>query len=153
MDNFVIQRIQQMVFGLLPEGDRFLLGTLLRDNCSEVARLVANWIGEAEPSSRLIILKGTNVCGTARSHDIVAAIDSGGNIVIIDPTIWQFFPEAESILVSRFDNLGSALEKIETRYGGKWSVSEEFSKLSDEDEKKYRAIIVQNAQENLKEPS
>jgi hypothetical protein len=148
MDNFAIQRIQQRVFGLLPESDRSLLGTLLRDSCSEVARVVADWIREVEPSSRLMILNGINVCGTTRSHDIVAVIDLGGNVSIIDPTIWQFFPEAESILVSRVSDLGSAVEKIETKYGGNWAISEEFSKLSKEDEEKYRAIIVQNAQEN-----
>lgn len=151
MDDAAIQRIQQRVLGLLPEGSHPLVGTLLRDSCSEVARLAAGWIREEHHPSRLLILKGTNVCGTTRSHDIVAVIGSSGDACIIDPTVWQFFPEAESILVATSSDLGSAMESIVAKYGGNWAISEEFSQLSKEDEEKYRAIIAQNAQENLKE--
>ncbi len=153
MNIVAIQRIQQRILELLSKGSHSLVGVLLQDSCSEVARIVADWIGETEPPHHLLILKGTNVCGTIRSHDIVAIIDLGGGVYIIDPTIWHFFPKAESILVTVSNNLGIALEKIGAIYGGKWSISEEVCPLTNEVKKKYLEVISQNIQENLRESS
>jgi len=104
----------------------------------------------SDKSNHILMMKGIDVCGTKRAHDILIVITSGNQIYIIDPTIWQFFPQAKSILVSVSSNIDNALGKIQTIYGGQWSKNEEIIEMSANEEKKYLDIISQNVHENLK---
>lgn len=145
-----IEQIQTRIIGLFPVDKQSLIGILCNDSCSEISRLVASWIKETDKSSRFLILKGINVCNTQKLHDILAVIASNNDVYIIDPTIWQFFPEKKSILLFISNNLDKALEKITELYGGKWQVSEEIFQVSSANQKEYLGIISQNISENLK---
>lgn len=149
MDKGIIQKIQDRILRLLPANKRFMAGVLLRDSCSEVSRLVAGWIQEINNSNKISIIKGVNVRGTRESHDIIVVLTLTGDIYVIDPTIWQFFPKTESILLFISDNIRDVLEKIKAMYGGRWSISEENIKISKDDKNNYIAIIEKNINENL----
>lgn len=145
------EQIQLKVIGLFPKDKQSSIGPLCKDSCSEISRLAAGWIKEIDKSSRLLILKGVNVCNTDKSHDILAVISSDNSIYIIDPTIWQFFPERKSILLFISNNLDKALSEITKIYGGKWQVSKEIYQVSLIDQNKYLEIISQNIKENQNE--
>ncbi|MEX0918451.1 MAG: hypothetical protein WDZ85_00555 [Candidatus Paceibacterota bacterium] len=151
MNKNVIKKIEERIIRLLPVGRRNQPGILLADSCSEVSRLVAGWLKALNQSNRIFILKGFDVCGTDRAHDILAIITDKNQVYIIDPTIWQFFPPAKSILVFALDDIDTALDKIKVMYGGQWSKNEEFIQLDKEQEKEYLDIISQNIDENLKQ--
>lgn len=144
-----IRKIQDRILNLLPEDKRSLVGVLLTDSCSEVSRLVAGWIQGADSIDCLSILKGVNVCGLKGSHDILAVFVSGGDIYVIDSTIWQFFPKAQSILLFVSNNLQDVFKKVERKYGGEWAISEANIQISENDKKKYLTIIKKNIRENL----
>lgn len=149
MNEEIIKKIQKQIIQLLPADQRNQLGILLADSCSEVARLVAGWIKMLDKSNRILIIKGLNVCGTKKAHDILVVITDNNQVYTIDPTIWQFFPRVKSILVFVVDDIDIALDKIKTRYGGQWLKSEEFIQIDKNEEKKYLDIIDQNIRENL----
>jgi len=149
MNKGTIKQIQMRVIKLLPKDKQPSIGILCNDCCSEVSRLVASWIQEIDKSSRLLILKGINVHGTQKSHDILAVLTSNNDVYIIDPTIWQFFPDKKSILLCMSNNLEEALKEIKEIYGGKWQISEEIFKISTADREKYLNIISQTISENL----
>lgn len=150
MNKEIVEQIQARIIKLLPKDKQSSIGILCNDSCSEISRLAAGWIKEIDKSSRLLILKGVNVCGTLKSHDILAVLTSDNDIYIIDPTIWQFFPEKRSILLFISNSLEETLEKITKIYSGKWQFSEEIFQVSSAEQKKYLDIISQNISENLK---
>lgn len=150
MDENVIKKIQERIIQLLPIDQQSQPNILLADSCSEVSRLVAGWIKAMDKSSCILILKGEGVCGTKKAHDILAVITADNQVYIIDPTIWQFFAQAKSILVFISDNINIALDKIKVMYGGRWVESEEFIQMDKDEEKKYLDIISQNISESLK---
>lgn len=107
------------------------LGLLTRDSCSELARLAAAWLTADDPTLKVYIIKGSGIIfGSQRAHDI-AVFFKEGKFFLIDPSIWQFKPEAQSILIASTDSLVTALTAAGDYYGGTWSVSEEFKELSD----------------------
>lgn len=146
----IIKKIQKKIIQLLPIDQQDQPGILFADSCSEVSRLVANWIKKLDKSNRILIMKGDNVCGTKKAHDILAITITDNQVYVIDPTIWQFFPQAKSILVFVVNNINIALDKIKVMYGGQWAESEEFIEMDKNEEKKYLDIISQNICENLK---
>lgn len=151
MDQNLIKKIQRQIIQLLPTDLQNHPGILLTDSCSEISRLVANWIKILDKSSQIFIIKGVRVCGTKKAHDILAVITVNNQVYIIDPTIWQFFPQAKSILVFISNNINIALDKIKTMYSGQWSKNEKFIQLDKNEEKKYLDIVFQNIHENLKQ--
>ena len=151
MNKNIIKKIQKQIIQLLPVDQQNQSGILLADSCSEISRLVASWIKILDKSNHILILKGIHVCGTKKAHDILAIIIANNQVYIIDPTIWQFFPRAKSILVFILDDINIALDKIKEMYGGQWSKNEEFIQLNKNEEKKYLDIISQNIHENLKQ--
>lgn len=144
MNKDVIKTIQNRVLELVPSGFCSRTGILLKDSCSEVSRLVAEWVRELDDSCQVMIVKGVRVRNSEECHDIVMVLALDGEIYSIDPTIWQFFPKAESIVVCITQDLDEALKKVEARYGGTWSVSEENPRLSKGEKEKYLAIIKKN---------
>lgn len=150
MNKNIIKKIQKQIIQLLPADQRNHPEILLADSCSEVSRLVGNWIKLLDKSNRILIIKGVDVCGTKKAHDILAVITTNNQVYIIDPTIWQFFPRKKSILVFISDNIHIALDRIQTMYGGKWTKREELVQMNKNEEKKYLDIIFQNIRENLR---
>lgn len=150
MNKEFVQKIQNKVLEFAQGKTNVPPTILLEDCCSELSRLVASWIWEHDQSCHFLILKGDNVCGTLKSHDILAVINQNQEVDIIDPTIWQFFPGKTSILVFVSQSINEALEKITKLYGGKWLISEKLSQISSEDQTAYKAIILKNIEENLK---
>ena len=150
MDKNVIKKIQEKIIELLPVGQRNQPGILLADSCSEISRLVASWIKTLDKTNHILIIKGFDVCGTKKAHDLLAVITINNQVYIIDPTIWQFFPQVKSILVFILDDIDIALDKIKAMYGGQWLKSEEFIQLDKKEEEKYLDIISQNIRENLR---
>jgi len=151
MDQKLIKKLQRQIIKLLPAGLQNQPSILLTDSCSELSRLVANRIKILDKSSQIFIIKGIRVCGTKKAHDILAVITVNKEVYIIDPTIWQFFPQAKSILVFILDDINIALDKIKTMYGGRWSKNEKFIQLNKNEERKYLDIVSQNIHENLKQ--
>ncbi len=151
MDKNLIKKIQGQVLALLPDNHQGYPGTLLTDSCSEVSRLVASWIKNINPTCQVTVIKGVNVCNTNKSHDILfVSIPESDSVYIIDPTIWQFFPDATSILVFVSNDIKTAYEKVKEIYGGQWSKSEDFAQVGKDEIDKYCDIIFQNIQDNLK---
>lgn len=151
MNKNIINKIQKRIIQLLPAGLRSQPGILLADSCSEVSRLVAGWIKKLDRSNTILILKGINVCDTKKAHDLLAVITVKNKIYIIDPTIWQFFPKTNSIIVFISDDITISVNKIKKIYGGQWSINEELIKRDTNKEKKYMDIISRNIHENSKQ--
>lgn len=101
-----------------------------KDRCSEIARLVGCWILDEYPEYKAQICKGEFADGTA--HDILA-VDDGEKLFLIDPTIWQKFPESESILIGSVENIQEAFDVISQKYGGVWKISEGVNQHDDND--------------------
>lgn len=149
MNKKVIVQIQKQVIQLLPARHNNQPGILLADSCSEISRLVASWIKILDKSNHILILKGIDVCGTKKAHDILVVTTADKKVYIIDPTIWQFFPQVKTILVFISGDMYIALDKVKDMYGGKWFKNEEFIKLGKNEEKKYLEIISRNVNENI----
>ncbi|NIA02548.1 MAG: hypothetical protein GWP15_04130, partial [Nitrospirae bacterium] len=125
-----IKKIQDRILELLPKNRRSEKSALLEYSCSELSRLVASWIKESEKNIHCFILKGDDVCGTQKSHDILVVIDENNKIYVIDPTIWQFFPDEKSILIGKFNSLNASIIATEEKYGGGWKISEDLKNIS-----------------------
>lgn len=117
-----------------------------------MARLVAGWILAFEPEAegRVAILKGESVRGTTKSHEIVLVRDRCHVLYVIDPTMWQFFPEAKSILILVTDSLANALKQLGRTYGGRWSVSEHITSASRDAMERHAAVIERNIRLNIR---
>lgn len=142
-----IERIQKRILKLLPEEKREKKALLLGDCCSELSRLVAVWIREDDKSSCQTILKGDNVCNTSKSHDILANIKNG-KVYVIDPTIWQFFPNEDSILIGEYPSIGEAIAAAVKKYGGQWQKSEDLQEIAARENDEWLRIVKENIQES-----
>lgn len=149
MNTVIIKKIQKHIIQLLPVNKKNQRCILLSDSCSELAYLVASWIIKLDKTNHIFIIKGKNVCNTKKSHDILIVTTSINLVYIVDPSIWQFFPQAKSILVTIVDDVNFALYKIRTIYGGQWSKNEELIQLDKNEEREYLNIIYQNIHESL----
>ena len=129
MNKKIIEKIQKKILELLPEGKHLEKALLLADCCSELSCLVACWLNELDEFNYHIILKGDKVCNTDKSHDILASTQSD-KVYLIDPTIWQFFPNENSILIGEYSTLNEAIAATTKKYGGHWHESEELSRNS-----------------------
>ncbi len=149
MNNKSIKRIQEQVLNLLPKDKLQQKAFLLKDCCSELSRLVASWISEADQSSRRVILKGNNVCDTDKSHDILASIKND-KVYLIDPTIWQFFPNESTILVGEYGSLDQAIAAATEKYGGNWHKSQDLNGVSQKERNEWLKIVKENIDEALR---
>src|SRR3989338_7875359 len=93
MDDIFLEKIQKRVIDLLLTLSHDLR-TAAKDQCSEVARLVGCWILDEYPEYKVQICKGTLSKGLA--HDVLV-VGGQEKLFLIDPTIWQIFPESEQI--------------------------------------------------------
>lgn len=121
----ILKQIEERVIELLSENPGPSLTESSKDNCSEMSRLVGCWIQEQKPEAAMTILKGEDVCGRHTAHDLLA-VTLKKTTYLLDPTIWQFFPDSQSILVGEGRSLADAFELAKNQYGGTWVLSEEF---------------------------
>lgn len=151
MNNKIIGEIQKRVVGLLPAELQDRPGLFLADSCSEVSRLVAGWLKKLDQSMKILILKGVGVCNTDRQHDILAVIDNQTRVQIIDSTVWQFFPNDNSILICEAKNIDDAIGQVAEKYGGKWQIGTEIAQLSEIEENVYLNVVARNVTEIITE--
>lgn len=142
MERNIINTIQNKALDLVPHKD----GSLLKDSCSEVTRLVAGWLLEEGLPYNFFIYKGENVFGTNLSHDVLI-LSNNEETIIFDPTIWQFKPEAKSILIAILTNKSEVIKKLIDTYEGNWFLSERITKISEEEKEEFLDIIYKNAKE------
>lgn len=121
----------------------------MSDCCSELSRLVPCWINENDESYQHTILKGKNVCNTTKSHDILAC-SQNNRVYLIDPTIWQFFPNKNSIFIGEYSSINNAIVMITKKYSGNWKKSETLKNISLEEKIKLLKIVKKNINELVK---
>lgn len=149
MNKKIVEQIQARIIKLFPKDKKYSIGLFCRDSCSEMSRLVASWVQDIDKTTHLSILKGVNVCGSKKSHDILAVTDSNNNVYMIDPTIWQFFPDEKSILIGKYTSIDEAIIAVSKKYGGKWQKSEDLKETTSADKIEWLKIIKENSEETL----
>ncbi|MDP1688823.1 MAG: hypothetical protein Q8L47_01690 [bacterium] len=143
MDEKFIEKIQKRVVNLLLTlSDNLQIAA--KDQCSEVARLVGCWILYEYPEYKVQICKGTFSNGLA--HDILI-IENDRILFLVDPTIWQIFPESNNILIESVHDMPEAIESLTKRYGGIWKISELMGKCDESYQQELLTIIKKNKQE------
>lgn len=113
------------------------LAAASKDKCSEISRLLGYWILKTYPDAKISIWKGS--LGDDLQHDVISAtyLDK---TYIIDPTIWQLFPESESILIGQSDPKATPTF-LNSKYGGGWHRSEEIKEWNVHKEEELLKII------------
>lgn len=140
MDEKLLDKIQKSVIDLL----RTLSDDLqiaAKDQCSEISRLVGCWILNESSDYNIRICKGKLPDGIA--HDVVVA-GKDDSLLLIDPTIWQIFPDSKSIFIGSPQNISEAIDILEQKYGGKWKVSESLEKCDEKYQQELLGIIKSN---------
>lgn len=141
-----IEEIQDRILALLPNsGEKWRF----EDCCSELSRLVAAWLDKEDKYAHFYILKGDNVCGTKKSHDILVAETKDKTLYLLDPTVWQFFSQDESILIGVADSLDEAIKLSVEKYGGEWKISEELANATEQEKEEWFRIIKTNINEGI----
>jgi len=116
------------------------------DQCSEVARVCAHWILEVTPTVQVFIMKGVGIFGDGeRAHELVM-VKYESLITLIDPTIWQFFPDAQSMLLVDEADDYRANALLMDMYGGIWGKVEEVFY-----DGKERLFLEKTIRKNMKE--
>ena len=127
MTDQYISQIQNRVITLLRSYEietSKSLNLLVEDACSEVSRLVACWILNDYPSVKTSIAKGKNVQNKNEFCHDVLLVEKNNQITIVDPTIWQIFPEKQSILLKTVTSISEVLNFLTQQYSGTWKISE-----------------------------
>jgi len=117
--------LENKVIHLLRSNPTLSLSEAAKDSCSEMSCILGLWIWESHPDVVMHIVQGSNVLGGNGAHDILAVTQSKVTY-LFDPTIWQFFPEAPSMLLGAFSTLENARLFAEEKYAGIWSLREQI---------------------------
>ena|SRR3989338_7611121 len=137
MDKKFIKNIQKRVIDLL-----LILSDNLqvaaKDQCSELARLVGCWMLNEHPEYKVQIYKGELSGGLA--HDILV-VENDQSLFLLDPTIWQIFPESGDIYVGSFGDIPEAVNFLQKKYGGTWKMSEIMGKCDKSYQQELLTII------------
>lgn len=140
MEAEFLEKIQKRVIDLLKTlSDDLQIAA--KDQCSEVARLVGCWILAKHPEYKVQIYKGELSDGLA--HDILI-VDNSEKLFLLDPTIWQIFPESDSVLIGSVGELLDAIDLLQKKYGGAWKVSETMDNCSETYRQELLTIIRSN---------
>lgn len=154
MEDQYISELQKYATDILENGNHGKpLWMLSKWNCSEVSRIVGlKVLSDLGVSSKPFILKG-NVTFTGLAeenhHDILGFLDSKSKrYILVDPTIWQFFPKKKNILLGEFSSVNDIFKFICEYYGGDWKVSEEIDRTLEKEVAGYYKIIKLNCDQS-----
>ncbi len=139
MRKTTLEQAKKYVFSLLGYNGSIPLNILTKDSCSEVSRLLGQWLHEKFPKAKIYIYKGK---AKGHVHDLLVIQDD--KIYVIDPTVWQFFKDKKSILIATEDSVDDAVVALMRNYGGKWELSERVRGYSVPQIKKLRNTIKEN---------
>jgi hypothetical protein len=139
MHKATIKRAREYVFDLVGYNGHVSLGVLIKDSCSEISRLLGQWLYKKFPKAKIYIYQG-KVKG--RFHDLILMQEK--KVYVIDPTIWQFFKNKKSILIATEDSIEGAVAALEKYYGGEWKLSECVTDYSAAEIRKFKKVIRQN---------
>jgi hypothetical protein len=139
MDKSVLKRAKKYVFELLGYNGRVTLHILSKDSCSEVSRLLGEWLHEKLPRAKIYIAKGKI---KKHFHEIVLVQNK--KVYALDPTVWQFFKNKKSILVAEENSLKNVPSSLTRYYGGTWHISENVKGYSASEIKKFKEAIIKN---------
>jgi hypothetical protein len=142
MNKDYIIKIQDRIIKLLKSYNDKPLSALSLDCCSEISRLVGSWIKDDYNTAEIYILKGDNIVDN-KSHDILA-ISYNKKIHLIDPTIWQFFPEDNNIFLGAYNDLDKAILIVAKKYRGNWQIKEKLSNFNKKQIDEWKKIIKEN---------
>jgi len=152
MNNDYIQTLQLFVTSLLREGNESKpLSSLAKYNCSEVSYLLGlKVIDDLGVVAKPFVLKGDVNKGVEHNdniHDILGFYNQATKkYVIVDPTIWQFYPEETSIFIGEYSSIDSATLNVSKFYEGKWQLSYYIQDIDDNPDK-CKEIIRKNCKE------
>ena len=124
MKKELISAGKKYVFSLIGYNGKVSLFKLCNDTCSEVSRLLAQWLLKKLPKADMYIAKGKI---GKRFHDLLLVHDK--EVYILDPTVWQFFKNKKSILIKKTKTINDALLVLVSVYGGKWKISERIKNI------------------------
>lgn len=153
MDRQYLNTLKKYAVLLLTEHDKEKpLWMLSKWNCSEISRIVGlKVLNDFGNDSKPFILKGNvTVTGLEKenNHDILSFFDTvSGEYIVVDPTIWQFFPKIKSILLGRFNSIEECINFASQYYKGTWSLSEYINRDTNKEITKWKKIIRQNCKE------
>lgn len=126
MESSYILAIEIWVRSVLQNGNTTMsMATASEDQCSEISRLAGYRILKDNEAAEVFVMKGLSIHNIQqKSHDLLCV--KGEKIFILDPTIWQFFEHASTILVGTASSIEQATDVITKKYGGFWSISEQL---------------------------
>lgn len=146
MDKQEIIKVQNRILDLSPNRS----GIYLKYCCSEISRLIIRWLWSYDKTCKFYILKGSGAMDGKMSHDILV-VNKDNIYSIIDPTIWQFFPDAKSILAYEGIDLEKGIDNIKRKYKCNWVLGKQEEIPDDKTAKEYTEIIKSIINDNLKE--
>ncbi len=150
MNQTSLRNVQQKVEVFFQDRSSHPLSVVAQDCCSEMTRLVGSWVLVDDPTVEVVILKGVGIQQTThRSHEILA-VRTDSRFTLIDPTIWQLFPDASSIIVGEAETVSLSFSLLEEKYGGTWKVNEEPASISAKDVHELERILGQTIHENVR---
>lgn len=127
MEDKLLEKIQKRVVDLLHTLSNDL-HVAAKGQCSEVARLAGCWILTEHSGYTINILKGE--FSDKSAHDILGVMD-GKTVFLIDPTIWQIFPESKSIFIASPQDIPEAINLLTNKYSGSWKISETIKQCNE----------------------
>jgi len=136
MKNELISAGKRYVFRLIGYNGEISLSKLFDDTCSEVSRMLAQWLRNKLPKTDMYIAKGKI---GKRFHDLLLVYDK--EVYILDPTVWQFFKNKKSILIKKTKTVNDALSVLASIYGGKWRISERITKYSRNEIERLKSVL------------
>ena len=140
MKKTLLKQAKKYAFELLGYDGRVPLYVLSKDNCSEVSRLVGDWLLKKLPRAKIYIAKGKI---KNHFHDLVL-VQEDKVVYALDPTVWQFFKNKKSIFIAEGNSINDILDTLASYYGGTWRVSENIKKYSATEIQKLKDVIIKN---------
>ena len=136
MKNELISAGKRYVFSLIGYDGKISLSKLCNDTCSEVSRILAQWLRNKLPKADMYIAKGKI---GKRCHDLLLVYDK--EVYILDPTVWQFFKNKKSILIKKTKTVDDSLSVLTNIYGGKWRILERITKYPRNEIEQLKSVL------------
>lgn len=153
MSNIIIKDLRQNLINFLRTIDnKRNLFQLTKNNCSEISRYI--WIDMIEKYWEHIkpfILKGSvPVINETITHDLLWFYWNG-KIIIVDPTIWQFYPNKHSIFILQSEwDLDVVINLLKIKYWfNNWKLSEYLDISMAKEKLEWKRMIKNNIEEQF----